>query len=52
MDFIAILSIFVTSGSPEGLCTSTTSPCVVVMRYDTLGTVVMTSMSNSRYSRS
>ena len=39
------MAIFVTSGSPEGLCTSTTVPCVVVMRYETFGTVVMTAIS-------
>ena len=48
----SMVAIFVTSGRPDGLCTSSTSPEVVVMRYDTFGTVVITSISNSRYRRS
>ena len=40
------------SGSPDGLCTSITSPLLVCTLYDTFGTVVMTSILNSRYRRS
>ena len=35
-------------GQSRGDCVLNSSPEVVVMRYETLGTVVMTSMSNSR----
>ena len=40
------------SGSPEGLCTSFALPCLSYTIYDTLGTVVMTSILNSLSKRS
>ena len=42
----------VTSGSPDGLCTSIIFPFLSYTLYETLGTVVMTSISNSLSSRS
>ena len=45
-------SIKVWSGIPPGLCTSCTLPCLSYTIYDTLGTVVITLISNSRSKRS
>ena len=48
----SIWSISVRSGKPDGLCTSVTMPFLSYTLYETLGTVVMTSISNSRPSLS
>ena len=45
-------SISVISGSPDGLCTSRQAPLLVNTLYETLGTVVITFISNSRSRRS
>ena len=48
----SIRSMSVGSGSPDGLCTSISLPFLSYTLYETLGTVVMTSISNSRPRRS
>ena len=48
----SIFSITAMSGKPAGLCTSVKPPFLSYTLYDTLGTVVMTSMLNSRLRRS